>query len=436
MPRINLTERFVKSRKAAPAGRRNEYLDAILPGLALRVTDSGHKSFVLIARYPRNPKNPTRRSLGGNGELTLNMARERAREWLSLIRKGVDPKIEEARQKAATRDKQANTFPVVAEAFLARGAANLAKAKEGRSIIEKEFVERWRDRLASEITPREVSEAVRAIADRGAPYQAHNAFGWLRRLYNWAITAGDQGIQVSPVAPLSATDIISHRRESRSRTLNVVELRLVWEAAAQLGYPYGPVIQMLILTGQRLREVADMTWDEVDLEEGLWTIPKARMKGDRVHEVPLSRSAQALLETLPRWTKGKHVFSSTDGATHLNGFSKAKSRIDNLIAAERVRLGSAAADSGAIAPWVFHDLRRTVRTQFSALPVQDLVRELVIAHARPGLHKVYDQHSYRDEKRECLNLWDARLQNSLENKQQRIAHSSATSIGKVAQQNA
>lgn len=60
-------------------------------------------------------------------------------------------------------------------------------------------------------------------------------------------------------------------------------------------------------------------------------------------------------------------------------------------------------------PWVLHDLRRTVRTHFSALPVQDMVRELVIAHARPGLHKVYDQHSYRDEKRECPELWEKRL---------------------------
>lgn len=59
--------------------------------------------------------------------------------------------------------------------------------------------------------------------------------------------------------------------------------------------------------------------------------------------------------------------------------------------------------------WVLHDLRRTVRTHLSALPVQDLVRELVIAHAKPGLHKVYDQHSYREEKRECLELWANKL---------------------------
>ena len=62
-----------------------------------------------------------------------------------------------------------------------------------------------------------------------------------------------------------------------------------------------------------------------------------------------------------------------------------------------------------VSDWVIHDLRRTMRTRLSALPVQDLVRELVIAHAKPGLHKVYDQHAYQNEKRQCLELWEARL---------------------------
>jgi hypothetical protein len=62
--RQNLTDRFIKSRENAPAGRRVDYPDAVVSGLALRVTDRGHKSFVLIARYPLQPKNPTRRALG------------------------------------------------------------------------------------------------------------------------------------------------------------------------------------------------------------------------------------------------------------------------------------------------------------------------------------------------------------------------------------
>ena len=95
--RHNLTDRFVLSRKPAKPGERDDYADALVPGLLLRVTDRGHRSFVLRTRYPSHPKNPTRRALGEYGELTLDQAREKAREWLALIRKGVDPKIEEER---------------------------------------------------------------------------------------------------------------------------------------------------------------------------------------------------------------------------------------------------------------------------------------------------------------------------------------------------
>lgn len=407
MGRINLTDRFIRSRKAAAPGCREEYLDGLLPGLALRITDRGNKSFVLIARYPTHPKNPTRRSLGTYGQLTLEEAREKAREWLSLIRRGVDPRIENERLRAAARVEQANTFCVVAGAFLDRYAAKLAKGGEARAIFHKEFIPRWPNRLATEISPREAAEAIRVIADRGAPYQAYNAFGWLRRMYNWAIASGEHGVQVSPTAQLSAADIIGQRREPRSRTLSEPEMRHLWAACERLGYPYGPVFQLLLITGQREREVSDATWDEFDIEGRLWTIPKVRMKGSRPHEVPLSTSAIRLLKALPRF-KGKHLFSSNGGVKPLSGFSKPKIRLDGLIASE-MEAAKNGDEKPVMPPWVIHDIRRTVRTHLSALPVQDMIRELVIAHAKPGLHKVYDQHSYLDEKRHCLDLWDQRL---------------------------
>jgi integrase len=152
--------------------------------------------------------------------------------------------------------------------------------------------------------------------------------------------------------------------------------------------------------------VADATWDEFDLENRLWTIPKARMKGDRAHEVPLSNLAINLIRSVPK-QHGKFLFSATGGKKPISGFSKAKLRIGTLMAEEIARVS--AGDAKPIPPWVIHDIRRTVRTQLSALPVQDNIRELVIAHAKAGLHKVYDQHSYREEKRHCLNLWGSRL---------------------------
>jgi integrase len=390
--RENLTDRFIKSRKPAPAGKRDDYPDAIVPGLALRVTERGHKSFVLIARYPLQPKNPTRRALGDYGAITLEQGREKARAWLEMIGKGIDPKVEEERQKATAQRRQANTFAAVAGDFLDRHAGKLAKSAEAKRIVEQEFIKRWGARPVTDIAPQEVSAAIRAIVKRGAPYQAHNAFGYLRKLYTWAIGTGEYGLDTSPLERLRPTELIG-AREARTHTLTDAELRAVWEAADRMGYPYGPVFRLLILTGQREREVAEMSWSEVDPERRLWTIPAERMKGDRAHEVPLSPTAVALLEALPHW-KGDFVFTTTGGAKPINGFSKAKTRTDKL---------------SGVSGWKIHDLRRTMRTHLSALPVEDLVRELVIAHAKPGLHKVYDQHSFVDEKRRCLDLWEKRL---------------------------
>jgi integrase len=409
MARINLTDRFIKSRKAAPLGKRNEFPDAIVPGLYLRVTDRGHKSFALVARYPLYPLHPTRRALGDCGALTLAEARQKAREWLQLIARGVDPQIAEERQRAAQLRRQANTFAAVAADFIERHAKKLAKADDAETVIEREFTSRWGPRPITDVTAHEVSAAIRAIVKRGAPYQAHNAFGYIRRLFNWAIATGEYGVETSPVERLKPGELIG-KREARKRVLDDAELEWVWEATGELGYPYAPLIRMLMLTGQRKSEVAEMRWCEVDFGKALWTIPAERMKGDAAHVVPLPPTAVELLKSVPTWEAGEFVFTTTQGKTPVNGFSKAKARIDGRIAKLRQKaIGAKAAEKAAMRSWVLHDLRRTMRTHLSALPVQDLVRELVIAHAKPGLHRVYDQFAYLEEKRQALELWAKRL---------------------------
>lgn len=411
MARVALTDKFIKAEGRVPAAGRVDYFDSIVPGLALRVTKKGHRTFVLVARFPARPKNPTRRVLGEYGAVTLDAARERARRWLELIGKGIDPKIDEARRKAEERRKMVNNFEAVAREYLARHQT-LVKHGEARRILEAEFIKPWGQRPAGDILPEEVADVIRAIVKRGAPYQAHNALGHLRRVYNWAIGTHEFGLTASPVTALKPKDLIGARK-ARTHILGDAELRAIWSAcagghvtpkegrgrvraavdSADMGYPYGPLIRLLILTGQRENEVAGIRWDEVDLVQKLWTIPAARMKSGRTHEVPLAPEALALLKALPRF-KGPHVFTTTDGKKAVNGFSKAKARLDRL---------------SNLQGWVIHDLRRTARTHFSALPVPDMIRELVIAHAQPQLHQVYDQHSYRDEKRECLRLWELRL---------------------------
>jgi integrase len=217
----------------------------------------------------------------------------------------------------------------------------------------------------------------------------------LRRLFNWSVGTNEYGIKESPVSTLRPSDLIG-KKEARARILSDDEIRSVWGACEEMGHPYGPLIRMLILTAQREREVSDMVWSEIDFDKALWTIPARRMKMDSAHLVPLAPETLALLKSMPRI--GEEFVFTTNGAKAVNGFSKAKARIDKL---------------SGVTDWKFHDLRRTARTSFSALPVQDVVRELAIAHAQPGLRKVYDLHLYQDEKRELFTLWEQRLKGIL-----------------------
>jgi integrase len=134
-----------------------------------------------------------------------------------------------------------------------------------------------------------------------------------------------------------------------------------------------------------------MAWDEIDLDKRLWTIPAQRMKSDSAHIVPLSPAAAAILESLPRW-QGKFVFSVKGGLRPITGFA---GRLD--------------ARMPGIGGWIFHDLRRTMRTGLSALRVHDIVAEMAIGHTQKKLHKVYDQHSYLDERRHAFEAWANRV---------------------------
>jgi integrase len=412
MPKRLLTDRALKALLPAKPGKRYDVTDVVVPGLSVRVTEKGTRTFVLIARFP-GQTNPTRRALGEYGQITLEKARQKARDWLELIHKGRDPAHEEDRSRRAERARALNTFEAVAEDFIKEKLPTERKGKEVERDIRREFLPAWGKLPITEITPQDVREVIRAVKDRGAPYQAHNLLGTARRLFSWAIDQHVYRIETSPCDRLKPKAIIGEKI-FRTRILDDDELRAFWRATQRLGYPYGPLFQMLALTGQRKSEVADARWSEFDLNKKLWTIPASRMKADAAHVVPLSDDVVAILKSLPTFRKGDHLFSTTFGVKPVNGFSKAKERVDKRMLHSWRALARARGDNrrkAKIEPWVIHDIRRTMRTGLSALPIPDLIRELVIAHTKPGLHKVYDQHSYLQEKRHALDLWAERLRN-------------------------
>jgi integrase len=397
-----LTDRKIKALKPAAAGQRYEERDHLVPGLAVRVTEHGTKTFVLVARYPGST-NPTRRALGEYGALSLEKARAKARHWHELIGGGIDPATEIERQRLAEQRKRAGTFAAVAEDFIAEKLATERKGKEVERDIRREFIPVLGKRPIVEITALDVVNVIKPIAKR-APYQAHNLLGHIRRLFSWAIDQHAYGIETSPCDRLKPRTIIGEKRP-RDRVLSDDELRAFWRANADMEYPYGPLARMLLLTGARHRELSQATWAEFDLKAKVWTVPQERHKSASGHRVPLTDDVIALLESLPRFKTGHHLFSTTYGEKPTVIADKIKNKLDARMAE---LLGSTPK------AWVIHDLRRTLRTHLAALRIPDHIAEIVIGHGRQGLQRVYDQHRYLDEMREALTLWAGRLRSIVE----------------------
>src|SRR5262245_52423535 len=212
-----LTDRTLKSLKPAKPGKRYDIMDGVVPGLAIRVTDSGQKTFVLVARCPGSA-NPTRRAIAPYGALPLDKARQKARDWLALLQQGIDPREDEERRRAAELRKRKNTFAAVAEDFIADKLPSERKGLEAERAIRREFMPQWGRLPVTSITEGQVRDVVKAVKDRGSPYQAHNILGLARRLFSWAIDQRAYGLETSPCDRLKPKKIVG-KKAPRKRVL-------------------------------------------------------------------------------------------------------------------------------------------------------------------------------------------------------------------------
>lgn len=398
----DLTDRTLKALKPAKSGTRYDVFDAEVRGLGVRVTGNGTKTFVLLTRFPGSD-NPTRRALGEYGSsLTLEKAREKARDWKALIKQGIDPADEVERIKKDNERRTENSFRAVAEGYIDyQKKEGRRKAKDTEREIAKYLLEPWGALPISEISSQDVRSLILAVSNRGAKTQAHNLFALVRSLFNWAITVGYPDIQ-HPLNNVKPKILIGARRVGQ-RVLDDDEIAALWRVADRLEYPAGSFLRLLMLTAQRRSDVANSSWPEFNLAERLWTIPPERFKTNQTQMVPLSDAAMSVIKSLPRYGgegEDGFVLSTSVGKRPISAFSQMKKRIDAMMVEE---LGRVPKD------WHFHDIRRTVRTKFSSLKVLDEVSEMAIGHGPKGIKKVYNLHKYLPEIREAMDRWAGKL---------------------------
>jgi integrase len=397
--RRKFSDRFLKSLKPAAAGKRDTFWDAIIPSFGVRVTDKGRISY-FVQRRPRGTFRPLRIVIGPYPALSLFTARERARQLVSELAAGNDPRQLVLMQKAAEENARAHKFGQVAEDFITRYVSKKRTSAAIAQLIKSKLVSRWGDRPITQITRRDVIQMIEEITDAGSPSSAHQTLVYARRLFNWAIARDVYGVERSPCDRVSAKELIGSLKP-RQRLLSDAEVRLVWKATEglpEVTYPYYQFIRLL--PGARRSELAEATWSEIDLESGVWTIGGDRMKNGSPHAVALPGMAMEIIRSLPRFS-GPYLFSTTFGERPIQAFSKMKSHLDKCIA----RLSP----ETPIAEWRLHDLRRTVRTNLASLGISPIVAELVIGHRQRGIAAVYDLHRYEREKRAALSKWAERI---------------------------
>src|SRR5215212_2184123 len=308
MPKLKMTTVSL-DRLKLPAEGQVDYFDTAYPGLALRLTPTGVRSWVYFGRVDGRLKRAT---LGRYPGMSLAEARRAAASMAEAMRAGIDPATAKRRARAATvRD----SFAAVTAEWLKRDQADNRSHDDTTRIMARYPLPVWGDRPITRITRRDCIELIDGVVDLGRLTMAHRLHGHLHRLFRWAV--GRDILEVNPMTDLPRQGKLTQR----DRKLNDAELALVWRAASKMPWPFGPIYQLLILTGSRREEIGALRWSEVDGD--IIRLPRERTKNDVPHTIPLSPQAAALIKELPRLPGTNLVFSTT-GTTRVSNWSRAK----------------------------------------------------------------------------------------------------------------
>jgi integrase len=389
MPRLKLTKSAID---ALPTPAKDiVYWDSGCPGFGVKITPKGRKVFIVLYRAGGVGSRLRKYTIGPYGRVTLHQARAAALRIFAARTEGRDPAAE---KQQARRRLVVDGVEDLVELFISEHVSKTRSAREISRLLRREVIPSWGRRSVHEIGKRQVIELVTEVSGRGTPSAANKLLKMVKAFFGWCV--GRAILDVSPANGLAAPT----RERPRDRVLDDDELALIIRAARQIDGPYGGIVELLALTGQRREEVAQLTWDEVDLGSQTWTLPASRTKNGKRHIVHLSNDAIAVLNRSPNM--GDFVFSLS-GTKPFQSFSAAKRELDKL---------------SGVSDWRLHDLRRTCVSGMARLGVAPHVADKVLNHQTgtiSGVAAVYQRHEFLSERREALDRWGGHLAGLLTN---------------------
>jgi len=410
MPSQKMTVLWLERLKN-PISGRIEYFDTVQSGLGLRVGKTKLSWFVMY-RVSGNRK-LKRLTLGKYPSMKLADARDKAKNAVYDADNGIDPAVE---KKAKI---EAPTFGELAKEYLEKHGRKKRSFYEDKRIIEKDLTSNWEDRKAFDIKRRDVIWLLDKIVDRGAPIQANRTLALIRKIFNWGISR--DLVEHNPCTQIKAPGL----EKQRDRVFSETEIKDLWEAFEAEGKTIEPMFKLRLITAQRGGEIESMRWQDINLETGWWTIPAEYSKNNLSHRVPLSKMALKILlghkkaisddlekskqkaeisrkpvnKTLYATKKKKYaewVFPSpVYKGSHITNVQKAASRVKEYSGIKDFRL---------------HDLRRTAASMMTGAGIPRLVVSKILNHVEQGVTRVYDRHSYDNEKRAAIEKWTQLLE--------------------------
>jgi integrase len=423
--------------------RRREIKDGGAPSLYLVIQPSGAKSWAMRFRRPGGttwgklvlgPLDLSNNELTGTPVIGQPLTLTAARQLAATIHREralgkdviADQRTARSRNKSANEHVSASTFGMLVRQYVkehakpktrrwpetARNLGLLYPLEGEPTVARGGLAERWADRQVTSIDGHDIHGVVDEARRRGMP-------GLGRR--NDGISDA-RGRAMGRTLSKFFAWLLQHRRitnnpsvgvwcppppQRRKRVLSDTEIRWFWQAAGGLGTPFGPLLRLLLLTGQRLNEVGGICCDE--LQEDGWQLPGSRTKNKLEHMVPLSPLAVELIDSVPLIEGCPFVFSTT-GKKPVSGWSKTKSRLDAAMLAIAQKEDQSVR---SIDRWVLHDLRRTAVTNMNKLKILPHVVEATVNHistgALAGVAGTYNKYEYFDEKKEALQRWALHL---------------------------
>ena len=370
--KMRLTELAVK-RLAAPEKGQRSYFDDALPGFGVRISQGGTRSFIVMYGEKRQLK-----TLGRYPSMSLADARREAKRVQGQIAIG---------KPLLTAEAERITFNDARERFLTDCASRNRPRTvyDYRRLLERHFSF---DKHLSSLIRRDFMQVISKLS--ATPAEQKYAYVAARTMLNWCVQQGY--IDVSPLPRLTFVT------QARERILSETELVTIYRHAAEYPYPFGPIIKLLILTGQRRGEIAALERQWIDGEGETITLPSSSTKNKRTHTFPFADLTAAAISRLPE-IDDRHLFPArTKNGTCFNGWSKTKKRFDSGL--------------DNVEPYTLHDLRRTFSSTHAQLGTPIHVTEKLLNHVSgtiSGVAAVYNRHSYLDEMRTAVEAYETHL---------------------------